>query len=299
MDATTAYQGYNQTIQNYEGLSAAIIGGDSQKIQDALIKTEAGFKTATNTTADALKTQRDQFRANYESLKKAVESGDKTVTQQMVNDAKKLSDMAEKEYQQSGKNTVAGYVKGLKTESHYAEEAAKQMGYDSYSDFNESLGINSPSTKTYASGEYFAQGFINGMGSKESAIYQKAKALAQQAVKGLKDGQKEGSPSKITIQSGKYFGEGYELGIESMVKKVAAAARKLVDGAADPLSFGNISGIRQVTAPVSAGAMAGRGSTVNNNTYNLVQNNTSPKALTALETYQARRQQVAMIKAMM
>ena len=299
MDATTAYQGYNQVIQNYEGLSAAIIGGDSQKIQDALIKTEAGFKTATNTTADALKTQRDQFRANYESLKKAVESGDKTVTQQMVNDAKKLSDMAEKEYQQSGKNTVAGYVKGLKTESHYAEEAAKQMGYDSYSDFNESLGINSPSTKTYASGEYFAQGFVNGMGSKESAVYQKAKALAQQAVKGLKDGQKEGSPSKITIQSGKYFGEGYELGIESMIKKVAAAARKLVDGAADPLSFGNISGIRQVTAPVSAGAMAGRGSTVNNNTYNLVQNNTSPKALTALETYQARRQQVAMIKAMM
>ena len=299
MDATTAYQGYNQVIQNYEGLSAAIIGGDSQKIQDALIKTEAGFKTATNTTADALKTQRDQFRANYESLKKAVESGDKTVTQQMVNDAKKLSDMAEKEYQQSGKNTVAGYVKGLKTESHYAEEAAKQMGYDSYSDFNESLGINSPSTKTYASGEYFAQGFVNGMGSKESAVYQKAKALAQQAVKGLKDGQKEGSPSKITIQSGKYFGEGYELGIESMIKKVAAAARKLVDGAADPLSFGNISGIRQVTAPVSAGAMAGRESTVNNNTYNLVQNNTSPKALTALETYQARRQQVAMIKAMM
>ena len=299
MDATTAYQGYNQVIQNYEGLSAAIIGGDSQKIQDALIKTEAGFKTATNTTADALKTQRDQFRANYESLKKAVESGDKTVTQQMVNDAKKLADMAEKEYQQSGKNTVAGYVKGLKTESHYAEEAAKQMGYDSYADFNESLGINSPSTKTYASGEYFAQGFMNGMGSKESAVYQKAKALAQQAIKGLKDGQKEGSPSKITIQSGKYFGEGYELGIESMIKKVAAAARKLVDGAADPLSFGNISGIRQVTAPVSAGAMAGRGSTVNNNTYNLVQNNTSPKALTALETYQARRQQVAMIKAMM
>ena len=30
-DATEAYQGYNQTIQNYEGLSAAIIGGDSQE----------------------------------------------------------------------------------------------------------------------------------------------------------------------------------------------------------------------------------------------------------------------------
>ena len=48
-----------------------------------------------------------------------------------------------------------------------------------------------------------------------------------------------------------------------------------------------------------AAAVTGGRSTVNNNTYNLVQNNTSPKALTALETYQARRQQVAMLKAMM
>jgi hypothetical protein len=35
--------------------------------------------------------------------------------------------------------------------------------------------------------------------------------------------------------------------------------------------------------------------TVNN--YNLVQNNTSPKSLSALETYQARREQLAMVKA--
>ena len=180
-DATEAYQGYNQTIENYEGLSAAIIGGDSQKINDALLKTENSFKTANNTTADALKKQRDQFEDNYKTLKKAVEAGDKTVTQQMVDDAKKLADQAEQEYQKSGKNTVAGYAKGLKDDTHYAEEAARQMGYDSYEDFNKSLGINSPSTKTYQSGEYFAQGFLNGMDSKESAIYQKAKQLAQQA----------------------------------------------------------------------------------------------------------------------
>lgn len=34
------------------------------------------------------------------------------------------------------------------------------------------------------------------------------------------------------------------------------------------------------------------------NNYNLVQNNTSPKALSALDTYRARRQQVSMVKAM-
>ena len=320
-DATEAYQGYNQTIENYEGLSAAIIGGDSQKINDALLKTENSFKTANNTTADALKKQRDQFEDNYKTLKKAVEAGDKTVTQQMVDDAKKLADQAEQEYQKSGKNTVAGYAKGLKDDTHYAEEAARQMGYDSYEDFNKSLGINSPSTKTYQSGEYFAQGFLNGMDSKSSAIYQKAKALAQKAIQGLKDGQKEGSPSKITTQSGKYFTEGYMKGIGSEEKALIKEVKDLVLEAIDALggtdlirktkasiasqisgselSFGNISGIRAAVAQPGAAGGSGRiGSTVNN-TYNLVQNNTSPKSLSALDTYQARRQQVAMLKAMM
>ena len=320
-DATTAYQGYNQTIENYEGLSAAIIGGDSQKINDALLKTENSFKTANNTTADALKRQRDQFEDNYKTLKKAVENGDKTVTQQMVDDAKKLADKAEEEYQKSGKNTVAGYAKGLKENSVYAEQAAQQMGYDSYEDFNKSLGINSPSTKTYQSGEYFAQGFLNGMDSKSSAIYQKAKQLAQKAIQGLKDGQKEGSPSKITTQSGKYFTEGYINGIGSEEKALIKEVKDLVLEAIDALggtdlirktkesiasqisgselSFGNIGGIRAAVTQPGATTGAGRiGSTVNN-TYNLVQNNTSPKALSALDTYQARRQQVAMLKAMM
>jgi hypothetical protein len=55
-----------------------------------------------------------------------------------------------------------------------------------------------------------------------------------------------------------------------------------------------ISDIRQTVAGQQAGPGAGQSVT---NNYNLVQNNTSPKALTALETYQARRQQIAMIKA--
>lgn len=323
-DATEAYEGYNQTIQNYEGLSAAIISGDSAKINDALVKTENGFKTANNTTADALKRQRDQYDDNYKRLKKAVEDGDKSVTQQMVDDAKKLAEQSQKEYENSGKNTVAGYAKGLKDSSHYAEEAAKQMGFDSYADFNESLGINSPSTKTYASGEYFAQGFLNGMGSKESAIYNKAKQLAQKAIQGLKDGQKEGSPSKITTQSGVYFTEGFRRGIGSMagdlVKTVRELAREaiaalgdssiiadmkqagkeLMTSAAVPIDLGDVQSIRS-TIPkraAAAGSVNNNTSTVNNN-YNLVQNNTSPKALTALETFKARQRQIAMVKALL
>ena len=45
-----------------------------------------------------------------------------------------------------------------------------------------------------------------------------------------------------------------------------------------------------------AGATTQNQTIINN--YNLVQNNTSPKPLSALETYRARRQQVSMVKAM-
>jgi TP901 family phage tail tape measure protein len=319
-DATDAYQGYNQTIQNYEGLSAAIISGDSQKITDAMIKTENSFKTANNTTADALKRQRDQFDANYKTLKAAIESGDKTITQQMVNDAKQLADEAQKEYLKSGQQTVAGYAKGLKDNQTYAEQAAKNLGYGSLEEFNEAMGIESPSKQTYASGEYFAQGFINGMGNKESAIYQKAKALAQKAIQGLKDGQKEGSPSKITTQSGKFFTQGFINGIGSMSKDLIDVVKDLVKdalnglnsvdlmtgvkqtaaqvmGSGNALSFGNVSGIRAALSQQIPAAGYARTSNVTNN-YNLVQNNTSPKALSALETFQARRRQIAIMKAM-
>lgn len=319
-DATDAYQGYNQTIQNYEGLSAAIISGDSQKITDAMIKTENSFKTANNTTADALKRQRDQFDANYKTLKAAIESGDKTITQQMVNDAKQLADEAQKEYLKSGQQTVAGYAKGLKDNQTYAEQAAKNLGYGSLEEFNEAMGIESPSKKTYSSGEYFAQGFINGMDNKSSAIYQKAKSLAQKAIQGLKDGQKEGSPSKITTQSGKFFTQGFINGIGSMSKDLIDVVKDLVKdalnglnsadlmtgvkqtaaqvmGSGNALSFGNVSGIRAaLSQPIPAAGYA-RTSNVTNN-YNLVQNNTSPKALSALETFQARRRQIAIMKAM-
>ena len=314
--ATEAYEGYNQTIENYEGLSAAIIGGDADKINDALLKTENGFKTANNTTADMLKRQRDQYDDNYKRLKKAVEDGDKSVTQQMVDDAKKLADQAQAEYLKSGTQTTAGYVKGLKESTHYAEEAARQMGYDSYEDFNASLGIQSPSKKTEQSGEFFAQGFINGMDNKGSAVYKKAVELAQKAIQGLKDGQKEGSPSKITTQSGKYFTEGFINGIGSESKDLIKVVKRLVQeaigelngtnlmqsvkysaeqimGTGSPLHFGNTAGIRQAVAhPGSSGI----GNVTNN--YNLVQNNTSPKSLSALETFQARRRQIALMKAM-
>ena len=325
-----AYEGYNATIKNYEGLSMAIISGDQAKIQQAMMTASQNMKDHTTATAEELKKQADAYRSGYEEIKRAYDAGNSGIEKAEVENAKKLADLAEKKYKEGAENALEGYDKGLTNPWQLAKIKADSegIGSESVEALQQSLEENSPSKKTYQSGVYFADGFINGMESRSSVIYQKAKSLAQQAIQGLKDGQKEGSPSKITTQSGKYFTEGFMRGISSMtrplvdvvkelvkeaigeldsrqmIQNAKASAKQLFGSAGSALSFGDISGakagvVNTGTAAAMAAGAAGSGSRITNNTYNLVQNNTSPKSLSALDTYQARRQQMAMLKAMM
>jgi hypothetical protein len=226
-EATEAYQGYNQIIENHEGLSSAIITGDSEKIRDELTKTENSLKTHTQTTADELKKQADEMTKYAQDLSKRYSAGELGITANMVSDAENLAKLAREEYEKSGKNTVAGYMSGIEEEEDQALLAIKQLGYDSVAEFNEAMGIKSPSTKTYKSGEYFVEGYINGMDSKESEVYKKAYKLAQVAIQGLKEGQQEGSPSKLTFKSGKQFTQGYINGIASMTKQLIKSVKNV------------------------------------------------------------------------
>lgn len=321
-----AYEGYNATIKNYEGLSMAIISGDQAKIQQAMMTASQNMKDHTTATAEELKKQADAYRSGYEEIKRAYDAGNSGIEKAEVENAKKLADLAETKYKEGAENALEGYDKGLTNPWQLAKIKADSEGIGSGSveALQQSLEENSPSKKTYQSGVYFADGFINGMESRSSVIYQKARSLAQQAIKGLKDGQKEGSPSKITTQSGVFFTEGFMRGISSMssdliktiqkmvtdaidsvgssevIRRIQKSGQKMISDASVPLQFGNLADIQANTAiQKPAGYAAAKTTSTINNNYNLVQNNTSPKALTALETYQARRQQMAMLKAMM
>ena len=80
-------------------------------------------------------------------------------------------------------------------------------------------------------------------------------------------------------------------GLTGAFNALKLATQDLMDSASVKLNLGDISGIQQSIPQQSTTT-----SVVNN--YNLVQNNTSPKSLSALETYTARRQQLAMLKAL-
>jgi virulence-associated protein VapD len=107
------------------------------------------------------------------------------------------------------------------------------------------------------------------------------------------------SPSKVMEIIGDYTGEGFVIGLKNTINNVRAVASELAKSAAVPLedlqSDINLSK-SAVNAPGQNGAVGIGGSTVVNN-YNLTQNNTSPKPLSALDTFRARRQQVELVKA--
>lgn len=133
------------------------------------------------------------------------------------------------------------------------------------------------------------KGFINGFKKDTDYMDKAVKTFATSIIKQFKKELKIKSPSKVTYALGEYTGEGFANGMLSIQGYVRRVASQIADAARIPIEdysgYGNL-----------ALSGAGGGTVITNN-YNLVQNNTSPKSLSALETYQARRQQIALIKA--
>lgn len=96
-DAKKTMIGYNETIQNYEGLSSAIISGDAKKIEDALLKVQMSFQTATTGTKESLEEQAKTLKNKYNEMKEALKEGTTGVTEETVNRLKELSEQANKE----------------------------------------------------------------------------------------------------------------------------------------------------------------------------------------------------------
>lgn len=97
-NAQNSYTEYHNTIQNYEGLNAAIVSGETEVIHQALLACTYNFKTATTANAEELAQQVLDMQNNYNSLKQAIEEGAPGVTQQMVDEAAEMVNKASEEY---------------------------------------------------------------------------------------------------------------------------------------------------------------------------------------------------------
>lgn len=138
------------------------------------------------------------------------------------------------------------------------------------------------------------KGFVNGLTQNTSYMDSQVRTFVNGMVDQFKRLLKIQSPSKVMAQIGEYTGEGFVEGLSSMLGEVKGVVEEMTT--AVKVDMPELSGVRASVGAYGMTEAQNSYNTVTNN-YNLVQNNNSPKSLSALETYQARRQQIALIKA--
>lgn len=215
--AEETWIGYNKTIQNYEGLSAAIISGDSVKIQEALQALQNGFITAENSNKESLEQQVKDYETNLANLQHAIETGTPYVTQEMVDQAQSMVDAAKKELDKlapeaskEGKEGGQAYADGVGSKAGEAEAAGKKNKDAAEKGAKENGGMKT-------TGENTGDAYSKGVESKKSDAKSAGEELADKAVEGAKSENGDNGGAKT---SGSNFGEGFFNGIGSWVSKV-------------------------------------------------------------------------------
>ena len=145
-------------------------------------------------------------------------------------------------------------------------------------------------------GNQSMKGFVEGLTKNTDYMSKEVKTFVKSMVDNFKKELKISSPSKVMEVIGDYTGEGLIDGLKGTLTDIKKTAQTMAQTVATPLDNMKVD-LGSMKASIGDSGSVGQTTNVINN-YNLTQNNTSPKSLSALETYQARRQQVAMVKAM-
>ena len=236
-DAEQNYIDYNTTIENYEGLSSAIVSGDTQKINQALSDMQNGFVTSRNGTKQILEQQVKDYEDKYYSLKAAVKAGMPGVTQEEVDQAKNMVDQAKKELDKlspkakaSGQKAGKNYASGVKSETKNAKKAGNALGKNAVS------GEQSGSAGSHKKGSSLGAKFASGVSSKSGDANKAGTSLASQAKSGAE------SKNADAYTSGTYFSQGFINGIGSLVSSAFSAAKNLAKKAWEGLKKGQDEG---------------------------------------------------------
>lgn len=247
-DSEEAYVGYNATIQNYEGLSSAIISGDTEKISQAMQNMQSNFITAETGTKESLERQVQNMRDNFTNLQQAVVDGTPGVTNEMVVSAQQMwqsavqelnkfqtaagestaaagdaavASFAEKnpDFLQAGINAGMNADSGLKQTQAILMQTAKDMAESS----NSELG----SADTSATGQRKGEEYNSGLSGTKGMIDSTSDSIAKSSDEKL--------GSKDTKGTGNRKGQEYNTGlggqkgnIDSTSQSIATSSDKIL-----------------------------------------------------------------------
>lgn len=274
-EAKVNYETTASTMQNYEELSAALLGGDEKAISRATENLKKGFMRAETTTKNSLEQQVKSYKKYYENLEKQLEKGTPGVTKVMVEQAKEMSQAAvnelekyNKNYSQAGKLNMGAYAGGMTSTD--SKSALLEGAYTTTLLVSNEFTKNTPSFLKSGknSVENYAKGLISGkdsyLPSAMSSISQKtSEALAKDANKAKTYGQ---NFAKNYFNAIKSFAAGGEF--TTIQSELAKATQSLA------------------TTQFMEQLKKLYGVTPNNSTTiinNFTQNNNSPKAISAYD----------------
>lgn len=237
-DSTAALEGYNSTIANYEGASAAIISGDQGKISESLALLTNDFQTSETSTRESLERQCETYKIKLAEAREAVKQGAPGVTDEYVAELVRLELKSRQELAKIPENTtnsLTDVAQGIKGKTGEMESAG--------TNFSEGL----------------AAGILSGVGKIRDVV----KTLAESGVDTAEDTLKINSPSKVTHEIGTYFDIGLEDGIKDgtngVVNAVEVVSSEIVNSAESGLFQDIFVDIGEnVSAGLSKGILSGK-----------------------------------------
>lgn len=171
-------------------------------------------------------------KAAGEAEVNAMINGISGLTETLKAEAKKTVDTAveaansiQQDMEQSGRNAILGFIRGLKSQGGIsgAINASMNLGLSTINALNKSLDERSPSKKTEKSGEYFDEGMAIGIEKNKSSVMESVEDLSQEA---LDIANKSSSDYK---EIGELYGENYLSGLETMLDGTVELIEKNTD----------------------------------------------------------------------
>ena len=172
--AEDTYNSYQNTIRNYEGVSSAIVEGDTEKIKAALENLVNNFQYAGSASVDALKKQVEEAQTQYDLLLEAQKKSDSDVTDEMISSAQNLLERAKDEY---SKAEDLAEESGRQVGEKYGDNAIEAIEKDEPTYYatgkksTKKVKEGAESIDLSESGRWSALGFIKGIISKYSDAY--------------------------------------------------------------------------------------------------------------------------------
>ncbi|MCC8063676.1 MAG: phage tail tape measure protein [Clostridiales bacterium] len=173
---------YSRNIEGLDNLVASIDDGSSEAAQyiaglasmsdeelQTMVDKYGQVETAMGDVADTTATMGEDVNATLQQMV--------TDTTTALNDMD-LSDEAK----EAALNTLEGYIAGIDEESDDVDVQVVEVAQDLIDQFEEELGIHSPSTVFAESGRNTMKGYANGIDEESGGILSKLTQLAQNAV---------------------------------------------------------------------------------------------------------------------